>query len=100
MLLKFGVSGKFEWREYLPQSSRGWKFIIHSRRLGVQRLTQGVHGRLTDFFFFFFFLKYKFKWRKLHIVADFNEQSVWAMLMITERKKTKCESIYANMHND
>lgn len=54
VLLKFGVSGKLEWREYLPQSSRGWKFIIHSRRLGVQRLTQGVHGRLTDFIFLFF----------------------------------------------
>lgn len=36
---------------------------------------------------------------KLHIVADFNEQSVWVMFMNRESKKQKCESIYANMHN-
>lgn len=47
--------------EYLPESSRGWKFIIHSSRPGVHSLTQGVRERLT-----YFFSQYKFKRRKLH----------------------------------
>lgn len=68
--------------EYLPESSRGWKFIIHSGGPGVHSLTRGVRERLTYFFFF----SIQVQAEKV-ACADFNEQSAFRWCLRIRRRK-------------